>query len=166
MEILTVLLVVGILMTMSIEAFGILKAKAERANCTSNLTNLYVAANAYVQDQKSWPQVGLAASDTPEFATAWISVLAPYKISPANWICPTAQRSMNNPNYLAGPTLRIDYFPTAFGTGPNLPYKWPTQPWFCERGDVHGSGNLVIFANGQVQSLGDILKGMKVQSAQ
>ena len=43
-------------------------------------------------------------------------------------------------------------------SGPRTPFKWPTHPWFVERGDVHGDGQLVIFTNSEVKSLKEIFR--------
>jgi hypothetical protein len=45
---------------------------------------------------------------------------------------------------------RLDYMPMPFDDKPTTSHQ---QPWFVETGDVHGSGNLLVFADG---SIGDL----------
>jgi hypothetical protein len=40
-----------------------------------------------------------------------------------------------------------------FDSKPFSPSKYPSQPWFAERGNVHGTGNLVVLGNGSVTDL-------------
>ena len=91
------------------------------------------------------------ASET--FANAWVDKLKPYNISKPNWVCPTIKSQIGDYDKLP---FRLDYIPTPFGTNPAAPFKWPTHPWFSERGSVHGRGNLIIMTNGSIQALNDI----------
>jgi hypothetical protein len=68
------------------------------------------------------------------------------------------QDSMQNPDYLKAEDTRIDYIATAFDDKPTSPHEWPRQPWFIETGNVHGNGNLIIFADGSVSDLSTILQ--------
>jgi type II secretory pathway pseudopilin PulG len=154
----TVLVIVFILVTMLFPVVRGVQGKAERQNCVSNLRSLYSAASAHVQDQGDWPQVEAKNVHQPGYALAWRQALAPYGIAPLNWICPSVQRELHNPDYAKPTSARIDYLATPFGPGKLTPYKWPTHPWFVERGDVHGDGQLVIFANSEVRSLKEIFR--------
>ncbi|MDB6174699.1 MAG: hypothetical protein JWL59_4010 [Chthoniobacteraceae bacterium] len=164
LEILTVLVVMMILVTLLIPALSSLKNRAELASCTSNLKSLYVGANSYVQEQGHWPQVGTKDIRSPVYTEAWVAALARYGVSRKSWICPTMQRLMKSPDYEKGKGVRVDYFATPFGDGAQTPYKYMTQPWFIERGNVHGNGNLVIFTDGSVVSLNDIAKDNRFTS--
>lgn len=157
LEVMTVLVIVAIVVTMIIPLVRGLQSKAERANCTANLRTLYVAADAFVQQQGYWPQIPPADTYGAEHALAWIAALEPYSVGRVNWICPSVQRQLRNPDYSRNENARIDYLATPFDTGSRSPYKWPTQPWFIERGDVHGEGQMLIFANGQIKSLREVL---------
>jgi hypothetical protein len=135
-----------------------LKGKAERANCASNLRNMFVATNAYLQEHENvWPQVTSKVT-SPDYALAWIEFLKPYGMQRENWVCPTVQRTLKNPDLSDDKLVRIDYLATYFASTPRLPFRWSTQPWFAERGDVHGDGNLVVFATGDVKSLNQVRK--------
>lgn len=160
MEVLTAIIVISILCLMLVTSFGFLRAKAERGGCVRNLQGLYAAATSYVTDNGSWPQISTIDIEAPEFSKAWIEAFRPYGIGRPNWVCATVQTAMGNPpNDPNEP--RIDYFGTGFDDKPSSPWKWPTHPWFVERGDVHGDGNLIILTNGQVRSLSEMTKGAR-----
>ena len=154
----TVVIVIAILGALSIQAYAFLIERAQRVNCTTNLKSLYTAASAYTNDYKSWPQVSTTNVQDPSYAQAWMAALAPYQITAANWICPSVQRLLKNPDYMQPENIRLDYFATPFDANPVSPSKYPTQPWFVERGNMHGDGNLMIFASGQVKSLNEALQ--------
>jgi hypothetical protein len=133
-----------------------MRGRAQRIQCTSNLKSLYVAAEAYIQQNGSWPQIQLSGdSDTADsdFAKAWIDALRPFGLSEKNWICPTIQGLLHNPDYMRPENQRIDYMPMPFDDKPTTPHQWARQPWFAEVGDVHGHGNLIIFTDGSVSDL-------------
>ena len=156
LEILTTMIVIGILFAMSVQIYASIRQKAERALCQGNLRNLYATASAYLMDQKQWPQVAATDLKNPQYALDWINTFKPYGLTSKNWICPSVQYALGNINYDVFP--RLDYFPAGFGDGPRTPYLYPSHPWFVERGDVHGDGNLAILANGQVKSLQEIVR--------
>lgn len=102
-----------------------------------------------------WPQIAQTSGDAEpeEFAEEWIGALAPFEITRKTWICPTIQNLLENPDYSNAATARIDYIATPFDEKPGTPHRWPRQPWFVERGDVHGHGNLIIFTDGSISDL-------------
>jgi prepilin-type N-terminal cleavage/methylation domain-containing protein len=153
MELMTVLVIIAILMVLILPIVGHLRQRAEVTSCTGNIKGLYVAAANYVTDAGHWPQIDTKFFGKPEFAKAWQEVLAPYGIGRINWVCPTAQRMLNNPDLTKPENARIDYHATPFDIQPQTPYRWATQPWFIEAGDFHGEGPLIIFAGGTVKSL-------------
>lgn len=160
----TVIVIVFILAAMLLPAYQTLLGRAERQNCVGNLKSLYTAGAAYVQDQGHWPQIDTKDIQRPAYAQAWIAAFKPYGIAEPNWLCPTVQRQLRNPDVRQPRHVRIDYFATPFDDGARTPYKWPTHPWFVERGDVHGDGQMVIFANSEVKSLRDIFSNPVRQS--
>lgn len=166
LELMTVIVVIGILITMLVPTFRALQAKAERANCAANLRSLYVGATSYLQQHQHWPQIATTDIRKPSYAKAWVAALRPYGLSEKNWVCPTIQRELREPDLTKPGQERIDYMATPFDDNPRTPHKYPTHPWFAERGNMHGEGNLVIFANGQVKSLNDVLKDPAYRSVQ
>lgn len=153
MEVLTAVGIIVILIVLLIPAYSALHARAQRAQCTANLKSLYVAANVYVQQNGSWPQIRHDPnSDTSseDFALAWVGVLAPFGPTSKTWICPTIQEALGSPDYTQPADARIDYMPMLFDDKPTTSHEWPRAPWFVEVGDVHGSGNLIIYTDGSI----------------
>ncbi len=155
-ELLVVIVVVGILATLLTGAVSTLRARAQRAQCTANLRDLYVAAELYIQQNGSWPQIPLSANDdaaVQNYASLWFDALKPFGPMQKTWICPTIQSLMGNPDLSKTENMRTDYFAMPFDDKPTTPHQWPRQPWFVEAGDVHGHGNLVIFTDGSISDL-------------
>lgn len=159
LELLTVVVVISILAVMLFPIIGSLRERGEKVKCISNLRSLHIAANTYIQAKGNWPQIGsaLMATDNKEYARLWIAALAPFGITEQVWVCPTVQRLSGAPDLKDPQHRRVDYIATPFDDKQFTPFKWAAQPWFAERGS-HGDGNLVIFADGSVKSLGDIVR--------
>jgi type II secretory pathway pseudopilin PulG len=155
MELMTVITIISILSVMVFSTVGAIKGKAERGRCVGNLQGLYAAGVSYLTDHGSWPQIPADDIEDPNFARAWIAAFAPYQIGRVNWTCATVQKAIGNPPDDPD-NPRIDYLPTSFNAQPSSPWQFPTHPWFIERADAHGDGNLIIFTNGQIHSLNDL----------
>jgi len=149
------LVIIFILVTLSVPAFEQVRVRVEKVNCMGNLRQLYTGANSYAQDKGQWPQVNPSVykQNNGAYDNAWIEDLMPYGIGRATWICPTIQRQLGGPDYTQTDNYRTDYIAMPFDSKHLTPYKWPEYPWFVERGNVHGNGNLMIEANGSVTEL-------------
>jgi type II secretory pathway pseudopilin PulG len=160
-ELLTAIVIVAILGALLLLVFSGLSARAQRAQCTANLHNLYVATEGYIQQNGSWPQILQTDADDADqaYARDWIKALSPFGPTQRTWICPTMQGMMGNPDLSQPENARLDYTAMPFDDKPITPHQWPRQPWFVERGDVHGSGNLVIFTDGSVSDVNTISAG-------
>jgi type II secretory pathway pseudopilin PulG len=161
MELMTVIVILGILATMVLGVMADVQYRADRSNCMGNLKSLYTGAAVYLQEQGAWPQIDPHLSQSgggKQYAQAWIDALQPYGVAKANWICPSVQRLMHNPDITLPNNIRVDYMATPFDEKSITPYLWPNQPWFVERGAVHGGGNLMIWTNGQIISLKEALQ--------
>ena len=158
LELLTVIAIVGILAVILLPAIWNAKSRAQRAQCTANLRNLYLATESYIQQNGGWPQISGTDSDTDERdeAVAWIAALKPFGPTEKTWICPTIQELMQNPDYMKAENVRVDYIATPFDDKPTTPHQWPRQPWFVESGDVHGNGNLIVFTDGSISDLNTV----------
>ncbi len=154
-ELMTVIVIIGILAVMLFPVVEGIRSRAQRAGCIANLKNLYVGASGYILRDGCWPQIDTTLIRSREYDRAWIKALAPYNISRETWICPTIQYGLQGVDFNKPENARIDYIATPFDSKPNTPYKWSTQPWFIERADSHGRGNLMIFANGSVRELSE-----------
>ena len=154
----TVIFVIAILFVMGAGMYSDMRTRAEKVKCTANLRNLYMGAELYRQDQGHWPQIdpAILSSDDRQYYQLWVGALQPYGFGLSNWLCPTNQRLLNNPDMSDPNNLRIDYLATPFDNKTMTPHLWPKQPWFIERGAVHPGGNLLIYTNGQVVSLEEV----------
>lgn len=160
LELMTVIVIIAILAVLLFPAYTSLMRRAEKIRCIGNLRTLYFGANSYVQDHGYWPQIDpqLIKDKTNKYGEAWQAALAPFGVPQESWICPTVQRELNNPDYKKSQFGRVDYIATPFDSKRITPYLWPTQPWFLERGDVHGNGNQMIFTDGHVSELNELKK--------
>ncbi len=162
LEVIISILIVAIVATMLLPVIGAFQARAERVKCTANLRNLHVAANLYVQEHRMWPQVAISARMDPgTVAGLWIDAFQPYGLTQINWICPTIQRTLQSPDLSNPENARIDYAATNFDSKQQSPFLYSTQPWFIESGNMHGDGNLIIFPDGHVSTLNELLAGQK-----
>ena len=155
-ELLIVIGVVAVLAALLVPVTSAMRARAQRLQCTANLRTLYNAANLYVQQNGSWPQISMedtGDNSFQDYARGWIAALAPFGPTQQTWICPTIQNRMGNPSYSQPENVRIDYYAMAFNDKPTSPYEFARRPWFIETADVHGHGNLLIFADGSVSDL-------------
>ena len=161
LELTTVILVISILILLIIPVVGQVKRRLEKTRCIANLRGLHVATSSYLQDHHSWPQIPVAYDqDQATLATAWIAALNPYGLIQINWICPTIQENLSAPDLSDPNNIRIDYTAFPFGSKPQDPFRYSTQPWYIENADVHGNGNLLIFPDGHSAELVDFLKQM------
>lgn len=153
LEFLTAVVIILVLFSLAIPSVNNLREKARSIQCGSNLKNLFVATNSYIQDNQRWPQIIGFPINSKEFAEGWLAELLPYSVGKKNWLCPTI---IAETHYPEGEAFHLDYIPTPFGSNRINPFLWPSHPWFSERGSVHGNGNLVILTNGSVKALNDI----------
>lgn len=150
-ELLIVVVIIAILATLTFPIISSLRARAQRVQCTSNLRNLYIAANLFVQQNGSWPQIPMTSEQA--YAKNWIDALTPFGPTQKTWVCPTIQELLQDPDLNNPANVRVDYIATPFDDKPATPHQWPRQPWFVESGDVHGHGNLIVFTDGSISDL-------------
>jgi len=155
LELMTVIVIIGILATMIFGAIADLQLRADRAGCVANLKTLYTGAAIYLQQQGSWPQIDphKMTDGNTAYAQEWINALQTSGVARTNWICPSVQRLLHAPDITLPKNVRVDYIATPFDSKAMTPYLWPKQPWFVESASVHGDGNMLIWANGQIVSL-------------
>jgi prepilin-type N-terminal cleavage/methylation domain-containing protein len=155
LEIASVIVVILILITLLVPTFEQVRMRTDKAACMNNLRQLYVAATSYMEEYKRWPQVNpsLLQEGGRQYEDAWIEAFLPFGINRNSWICPTTERDLGGPDYTQPNNYRADYIAMPFDGKQITPYRWPFDPWFVERGNVHGNGNLMIQANGAVVEL-------------
>ena len=152
----TVAVIVAILIVLVVPAVQSVQGRFERVRCIKNLQSLHVAANLYVQEHQSWPQID--PSRPPEdVAKDWIDALQPYGMTLPGWICPTVQRLLHSPDFTLPENRRTDYSGFPFSPEPQRPFQYATEPWFFEKNDVHSRGQLLIFRDGHVQTLSELI---------
>ena len=155
-EILTVVAIIGVLATLVISASNLLPQRAEGARCMANMRSLQVCLASYIQDVGHWPQEPQAIADDQNATEDWwLNVLAPYGATPDTWMCPTIKRLISNKSKDGRP--KVHYTPTMFDDNPLTPYKWSTQPWLIEIGNMHGSGGLICFPDGSIRPMNDVV---------
>lgn len=136
-------------------------AKAEAAQCIEHMKSLHTSLAAYVQDNGHWPQEpeGLwdASGNNDGFEDWWLQELKPYGVTEKAWQCPTIMRRVVNKTENRRP--RIHYTPTMFDGKAFTPFRWSTQPWLIEIGNMHGGGAMACFPDGSVRSMAEIVPG-------
>lgn len=160
LELATAVVIIAILSLLVYGAIGYMRGRARRAQCMANLRALHVAAEHYREQHGSWPQIRRRDYPDPEaHANAWIDAFAPYGVQRSTWICPGMQEMVREEDYTKAENARLDYVAMPFDDKPLTPHQWERQPWFIEVGDVHGSGNLMIFPDGSISDLKSVAGG-------
>ena len=162
MELLIVIVIIAILATLLVPVISKLRARAQRTMrreppqsiCRSRPLRAAKRKLAADTSQHVGHRIGRVCEglDRRPFT---------FGVGAKVWICPTIQNLLRNPDYLEPANVRIDYMPMPFDDKPTTPHEWPRQPWFAERGDVHGSGNLIIFTDGSISDLKGVLSGVR-----
>ena len=156
LELVTVVLIVAVLAVMAAPVVARLRDRARVAACATNLKNLYVGANGYVQEHDGWPQIpapNAQQGHDDRYVTAWQNALRPYGVTPRTWVCPTLHELRGGPDLSRPENLCVDYLATPFDARPRRPYEHANMPWFVETTNAHGGGQLIIFSNGSVMNM-------------
>lgn len=156
-EIFAVIAIMGILAALFFAASDRLPMRAEATKCMANLRSLQVSLSAYVQDKGHWPQEPIAQTGNSENAYEdwWIAELKPYGASESTWMCPTIKRLVTNKSKDGRP--KVHYTPTMFDKNPATPYRWSTQPWLIEIGNMHGQGALICYPDGSIKAMDEVV---------
>jgi type II secretory pathway pseudopilin PulG len=158
LEIAVVVVIIFILASIIFPVASRLRARSQRMQCMANLRSLHTAAELYVQDHGSWPQIPAGEDDDDDqaYSAGWITALKPFGPLEKTWICPAIQSALGNPSFIGAGNARLDYVPMPFDDKPSTPHQSPQMPWFMETGNMHGTGNLVIFSDGSIRDLNTI----------
>jgi len=158
LQILVVMAIVGMLAVLAIPAYQEFTRRAAKAVCINNLKQLHLAFSSYLQDVGYWPQMPESVSGNEKsYEEWWIKTMEPYGATPKLWICPVLKNGQIKDE--AGNPILMHYIPTQFDANRISPTRWPGQPWLIERGDAHGGGSLIIFPDGSVKGLTEVLQG-------
>lgn len=154
-ELLIVIMLVSALATITFPLFSYLRDKARDAACIGNLRILQLGAATYLLDHDNiWPQMpeNLGSADEEPMWKWWFEEMRDYGVAKRHWICPSEVESQEQEHSITG-NYYSSYIPTAFEPTPNIAFAWSTQPWFIERGQMHGMnhGPNVAMPDGSVR---------------
>jgi hypothetical protein len=153
---LAVIFIIGILAAIFTPLSFHLLERFESAACMNNMRNLIPPLSAYVQERGHWPQETPAARENDDaHEDFWIAELEPFGLVEKNWQCPTLRRKVTSKSKDGRP--RLHYSPTLFDNKSGTPFRWATQPWFIEIGNMHGKGAFICFPDGSIKTLDDFL---------
>lgn len=149
-------ILVAIIMPYLSSGFG---ARASKVICVSNMRSLHVSFESFIQDNGAWPPSPPTYQDEDDELVKgeewWLKMMDSYTDSRKVWLCPVLERGhFSTPS---GKRLQMHYIPTQFDGNKMSPYRWPKQPWLIEMANSHGDGALVLFPDGSVTSLQEIL---------
>ncbi len=126
-ELLVVIAIIAILAAILFPVFAKARENARKASCQSNLKQLGLSANMYVQDyDEAYPhlKVDAFATGTPPSVTIagystknnWTQLLTPYVKNDQLWFCPSTRQPTYFVNsYLAMAKNVYAYYPPATG---------------------------------------------------
>jgi type II secretory pathway pseudopilin PulG len=155
-ELLAVLGIVVVIATLLVGVVSRMHGIGDRAKCTTNLRVLYIGLDSYLKNVGNWPQQPhFGQNEETEYGQWWIDKLKPYDVSEAAWKCPGITR-LGSITKDGGSPL-ISYSPTMFDSNPITPLKWSNMPWLVEIGNIHGNGALMIFPDGSVRDLDNVM---------
>jgi hypothetical protein len=122
------------------------------------MRSIHTALAAAVSDKGHWPQEKEETwmVNRNAYEDWWIETLKPYGIGEESWRCPTIYRTVTKRTDENRPKLH--YTPTMFDNKPLTPYKWSTQPWLIEIGNMHGRGALMCFPDGSIRSMDEVMQ--------
>jgi prepilin-type N-terminal cleavage/methylation domain-containing protein len=157
LEVLSVVFIITIFASLFFAFGDRLFLRAEMPRCMSNMKSLQVSLAAYVQDKGHWPQEPAEQLNNNQNAYEdwWIATLKPYGAEESTWMCPTIKRLVTNKSKDGRPI--VHYTPTMFDKNPGTPYRWSTQPWLIEIGNMHGQGALICYPDGSIKPMDQVV---------
>jgi type II secretory pathway pseudopilin PulG len=156
-EILAVIAIISILTSLFFVVSDRLPMRGEAGKCMAHMRSLQVSLAAYVHDKGYWPQEPTEQLGDNENAYEdwWIAELKSYGADESTWMCPTIKRLVTNKSKNGRP--KVHYTPTMFDNSPGAPYRWSTQPWLIEIGNMHGQGALICYPDGSVKPMDEVV---------
>lgn len=156
MELMTVVVIICIMAVLLYPAFTWYQERARKVVCSENLKGLYTSTASYLNANNGvWPQIPFSSKEAQNYARSWHDLLQPYGMAWSNFICPSFQIKSGKPDFTQKKYHRSDYMAMPFDDKQWTARKWDRQPWFTERQDMHGGGNLLVLANGTIIDLND-----------
>lgn len=159
-QLLVVMAIMAALTALAIPGYKEFVRRAGKTVCVNNLKQLHLAFSNYLQDVGYWPQIPAAiAGNEQSYEKWWIETMTPYGAPPKLWLCPILKKAKIED--ATGRLVSMHYIPTQFDANKVSPTRWPGQPWLIERGDAHGGGSLIIFPDGSIKGLTEVLQEQK-----
>ena len=94
-ELLVVIAIIAILAAILFPVFARAREQARKSSCLSNLKQMGLATQMYVQDyDETLPRYSVATSPT----AYWPNLIDPYVKNRQIWFCPSYERSVTNPS--------------------------------------------------------------------
>ena len=158
MEVIVAIAILAILAAIVIPNYTKIVRSISKAKCLANMRSLHGSFSSAIQDYGMWPQAPQDLdANTSEYEDFWLNTMKPYVVSQEVWLCPVLKAARITDS--AGNPLRMHYIPTQFDANPISPRRWSKQPWLIEMGDAHGSGALVLFPDGSIKGMDEIVAG-------
>lgn len=151
------ILIVAILIGVVMMSYQAIMDRSEAVRCAVNMRSIHSSLANYLQDKSAiWPQEpeNLGQRAHEEW---WLQTLAPYGAPEEVWQCPAIKRKILNKKENKGNGPRLSYSPTSFDAKPGTAYRWATQPWLIEIGNMHGAGALLCFPDGSTKTMNDVM---------
>jgi len=150
LELLVVIAVIAILAGISVPSYEAFRKRASKAVCISQMRVIHTALDAYMLDNKQWPQMPGTVFESPEetdFWKWWILTLEPYGGGETFWLCPADKVRKETED-----EFNASYMPAQFDAHHFTPYRWGTQPWLIERGNLHKRGAHIMMPDGSIHN--------------
>lgn len=155
-ELIAVIAILGIIAALIIPLSKSAARAATKAGCLTNMRSLHTSLSAYMEEVGHWPQLPYENNFNDEqYENYWIRIMKPYTGTDKVWLCPALSRAGLADS--SGRILKMHYVPTEFDATPISPKRWPTQPWLIEQANVHGGGALILFPDGSIKAMNDLL---------
>ncbi|MDX2080331.1 MAG: type II secretion system protein [Terrimicrobiaceae bacterium] len=155
-ELIAVIGIIAVLVAMFFVVNRSLPARAEGPQCMANMRGIHTALAAYIQDRGQWPQEPENIEDNQHaMEDWWLAEMKPYGIGLESWQCPSVKRLVTSKRKDGRPKLH--YTPSMFDAHPSTPYRWSTQPWLIEIGNMHGQGAFICFPDGSIRPMDEIV---------
>lgn len=156
-EMSAVVAILGILAALFLAVVDRLPMRAEAGKCMANMRSLQVSLAGYTQDKGHWPQepADQLGNNEDAYEDWWIAELRPYGAEESTWMCPTIRRLVTNKSKEGRP--KVHYMPTMFDKHSASPYRWSTQPWLIEIGNMHGQGALICYPDGSIKTMDEVV---------
>jgi len=117
-ELLVVIAIVAVLAALLFPVFSSARAKARESVCTSNLRQLHLAMEMYLQDHDEVFPTSYVATTTGPY-TSWRQAISPYVRNSDVFLCPSAEHRGEKHEELS-PERRANYALNAWLSPPDL----------------------------------------------